>query len=95
MKIIWSNAAQDDLENIRIHIALNDVILATRLVGTLVQFTESQLSIFPKSGRSGRISNTYELVSPKLPYIIPYRITLGQIHVLRVYHTSRLWPEQF
>lgn len=36
-----------------------------------------------------------ELVIPRLPYIVAYRIRGEVIEVVRVLHTSRMWPERF
>ena len=49
----------------------------------------------PKSGRPGRVAGTLELVIPRLPYIVPYRIKGDAIEVLRIYHAARMWPENF
>ena len=45
-------------------------------------------------GRAGRVPGTKELVIPGLPYIVPYRVKDKAVHVLRVYHTSRKWPNR-
>ena len=52
------------------------------------------LAGFPDTGRPGRIPDTRELVISGLPYIVPYSISNSIIVILRVYHTSRKWPEQ-
>ena len=49
----------------------------------------------PNSGRPGRVEGTRELVLAPLPYIIPYRVKSNRVELLRVLHTSRLWPDQF
>ena len=38
---------------------------------------------------------TRELVVPKTPTIVPYRIRNNRLQVLRVYHGARKWPERF
>jgi toxin ParE1/3/4 len=48
-----------------------------------------------RTGRPGRVPGTCELVIPRLPYIIVYRLNAGGVDVVRVYHTSRMWPEAF
>jgi len=32
---------------------------------------------------------------PHFPYIIPYRIKETRVEILRVFHTSRKWPQGF
>jgi toxin ParE1/3/4 len=39
-------------------------------------------------------SGTRELVIPKTPYIVPYRLRGSTIEIVRVYHSSRRWPER-
>jgi toxin ParE1/3/4 len=43
-------------------------------------------------GRPERVIGTRELVIGGLPYIIPYRVRVGDVEILRVLHTSRRWP---
>jgi plasmid stabilization system protein ParE len=45
-------------------------------------------------GRAGRVPGTKELIVPGLSYIVPYRVKDGEVQVLRVYHTSRKWPDR-
>ena len=40
-------------------------------------------------GRSGRVSGTRELVIPKTPFVVPYRLQRNVIQILRVYHGAR------
>jgi addiction module RelE/StbE family toxin len=91
MKVIWMPEAQFDLLAIRRYIAKDNEEAASAVVGGVVKFVELQLATFPKSGKAGRLPGTYEIVVPKLPYFIPYRLR-GEdtIEILRVYHTSRL-----
>jgi transposase-like protein len=35
-----------------------------------------------------------ELVIPKTPYIVPYRVRHSKIEIARVYHSSRCWPDR-
>jgi toxin ParE1/3/4 len=42
----------------------------------------------------GRVPGTRELVIPKTPYVVPYRVRGSTIEIARVYHSSRRWPER-
>jgi len=95
MDIIWMPKALMDLQHIEEYIAENSAVTANEIIKTIFFFATSQLDTFPYSGRKGRVAGTLELVVPKLPYFIPYRVTSVHIDVLRVYHTSRLVPEIF
>lgn len=95
MNIIWSEDALADLKHIQAYIEYDNVIAASETVLQLLIFTEKQLSIFPKSGRIGNTPGTLELVVPRLPYVIPYRLNDSHIEIIRVYHTSQVWPESY
>ena len=95
MIIIWSPEAIDDLVALRAHIAEDDPAAALRIALHIVHNIEELLSGHPQMGRPGRVPGTRELVVPRTPYIVPYRIQERRIQVLRVYHGARRWPDQF
>lgn len=94
MKLIWSPEALDDLLSIREFISRENPEAAVKVVTAVAVTVETQLSQFPQSGRPGRVAGTLELVIPRLPFIVPYRITSDGIDIIRVYHTSRRWPDR-
>lgn len=93
MRIILSRQALRDLHHVKDFIAADNSAAAKAVVKTIVLYTKQQLTAFPTSGRPGRVRGTFELVIPKLPYIVPYRIKGNEIQILRVYHQSRRWPD--
>ena len=93
MKVIWSADAIKDILQIRKYIGHDNVSAAKIVATTIIHSTENQLEMFPLSGRNGLLIGTHELVIPKLPYIVVYQVNSFGINILRVYHTSRLWPE--
>jgi toxin ParE1/3/4 len=95
MKVLWSPEAIDDLLSIRQYIEQDHPAAAREIVSAIVNLVEHQLPRFPQSGRAGRVEGTRELIVPRLPFIIPYRATAESIDVLRIYHASRIWPDQF
>jgi plasmid stabilization system protein ParE len=95
MDIIWMPEALIDLQDIEVYIAEDSAMKAVEVVQTIFLYATKQLETFPQSGRTGRALGTLELVVPRLPYFIPYRITRTQIEILRVYHTSKMVPEKF
>jgi toxin ParE1/3/4 len=44
-------------------------------------------------GRLGRVEGTRELVIANTPYILIYRINLESVEILRVFHTSKSYPD--
>lgn len=64
-------------------------------VAQRIRIAVNQLEEHPKSGRTGRVRGTYELVIHGLPYVVPYRVKKEEVQILSVYHTSQKWPEAF
>lgn len=94
MRIIWTEPAARALECIQDYIARDNRRAAWEVAQT-IRHAVSQLEDHPRLGRSGRVRGTLELVIPKLPYIVPYRIKGREIQILSVFHTARKWPEKF
>lgn len=61
----------------------------------IVKIVESAsgLTAFPNQGRIGRRSGTRELVVPRTPFIIAYRVSEDRVEILRVIHGAQRWPE--
>ncbi|MCF6319867.1 MAG: type II toxin-antitoxin system RelE/ParE family toxin [Proteobacteria bacterium] len=95
MNILWSPEAVQDLVSLRDYIAQDSSKSAAIVVNTILEFIEQQLTQFPNSGRKGRVKGTLELLVPRLPFIIPYRLKENNIEIIRIYHNSRQWPESF
>lgn len=49
----------------------------------------------PEIGRSGRVTDTRELVVGHTRYIVPYRLAGRNIEILAVLHDAREWPATF
>jgi len=95
MKLAWTPHAVEDLRSLRNYIAQENPNAGAVMAATIVALVAQQLSKFPHSGREGRIEGTLELVVPRTPYIVPYRVTGDTVSILAVHHASRRWPEQF
>ncbi len=93
MKIAWSPEAIEDLVSLRAYIAEDNPAAARRTVQHLVESIEQLLPDNPRIGRAGRVPGTRELVIPRTPYIVPYRLQRTTIQILRVYHAARRWPD--
>jgi toxin ParE1/3/4 len=94
MKLFWTGPALSDLVALHAYIAEDNERAAHAMVERIVAGAEHQLSRFPESGRPGRIPKTRELVLSGTPYILPYRIAGTTIHILRVFHSARRWPDE-
>ena len=95
MIVIWSSADIADLTQLRTYIEDDDPAAAQRIALHIAHNIEALLPANPQIGRPGRVPGTRELVIPKTPFVVPYRIMNGTIEVLRVYHGARRWPERF
>ena len=95
MNIVWSPKAVDDLIAIRAYIAAESPAGARRIVTRILRDVENLLPDHPHIGRAGRVPGTRELVVPRTPYIVPYRVQHETIQILRVYHAARRWPDSF
>jgi toxin ParE1/3/4 len=91
--IEWTKQAVIQLERARDYIALsNSEEVADRVTRKILWHVE-QLSHFPMSGRTGRVTGTRELVIPNTPFIAAYTIDQHRIVILAIYHGAQRWPE--
>jgi toxin ParE1/3/4 len=93
MNIAWSPEAIEDLVSLRAYIAQDNPAAAQRVARHIIQNIEELLPDNPQIGRAGRVPGTRELVIPRTPYIVPYRIQRNTIQILRVHHGTRRWPD--
>ena len=91
--IEWTEQTIGQLDQAHDYIALsNDKTIATRIVTQIVAAVH-QLTAFPMSGRSSRVSGTRELIISNTPFIAAYTIDRDRIVILAVYHGAQRWPE--
>jgi toxin ParE1/3/4 len=92
---VWSPEVIDDLVALRAYIEQDDPAAGQRVALHIVRNIETLLSNHPEMGRPGRVPGTRELVIPKTPFIVPYRLVGNTIQILRIFHGARRWPEGF
>ena len=88
MLIVYAPRAQRDLEAIYAYIARTD---RTRAYDVRVALARAinRLADFPELGRQSAVAGKRELVVPRLPYVVEYRIQGERIRILHVRQTSR------
>ena len=91
MRLRWTSAAADDLENIADYLFEKTPENAARLIRELYD-APSALKSFPNRGRAGKNEGTRELVMPSLPYIIVHQVRGDTVHIVRILHSSQDWP---
>jgi toxin ParE1/3/4 len=95
MNIVWSPEAIQDLISLRAYIAADSPAGARRVVARILHDVEHLLPDNPQMARPSRVPGTRELVIPQTPYIVPYRVQRSTLHILRVFHGARRWPDSF
>jgi toxin ParE1/3/4 len=95
MTPIWSPEAIVDLVALRAYIEQDNPGAAQRVALHIIHNVETLLPNSPEMRRPGRVPRTRELVIPRTPFIVPYRLVGNATHVLRIFHAARQWPETF
>jgi toxin ParE1/3/4 len=94
MKLLWTAPALSDLRALRANMAKDGERAANAMIARIVDRAERQLSRLPESGPAGRTAKARELAISGTPYVLPYRIVGDTVHILRVFHSARRWPEE-
>jgi toxin ParE1/3/4 len=74
MTPIWSPEAINDLAALRAYSEQDDPAAAQRVALHIIRNIETLLPNNPEMGRPGRVPGKRELVIPKTPFIVPYRL---------------------
>ena len=93
MTVVWSPRAIEHLAHLRAYVARDNPKAANRIASALLEAVE-HLAHLPNLGRPGRVAGTRELVVPRTPYIIPYRLKGDRLEVVAVLHARQKWPKQ-
>lgn len=88
MRIRWTLAAADDLDQIWEYLRVHHPEFTTSTVRRIYQDIRL-LTSAPRLGRVGREENTRELVISGLPYIAVYRVKDEAIEVLHIFHGAQ------
>jgi plasmid stabilization system protein ParE len=95
MTPIWSPEAIADLVALRAHIEQDDPAAARRVALHIIHSVETLLPDSPEMGRPGRVPGARELVVPRTPFVVPYRVAGNTLQILRIFHGARKWRETF
>ena len=90
-RVVWTNIAKADLVAIVAYIATDNRRAAQRVAERIGKVC-TDLGLFA-TGRRLPVSDLYQQVVPRLPYVILYRFRtsggLEMVEILRVIHTAR------
>ena len=92
MKVRFSRRALAHLDEIYDFIATRDEPFYGQRVIERIRAGTFLLQILPYAGHQGKVPGTLEHVIPGLPYIIVYRVEIGdrdQVTILGIYHGNR------
>jgi toxin ParE1/3/4 len=93
LRVVWLPRAIADFDSQLDYIAKDNPRIATDIGDRIVQHV-SHLSEYPEMGRDGRRQKTRELVVPRTPFVIVYRVGSDRLEILRVLHGAQRWPPQ-
>ncbi len=88
MTLRWTPRSAKALQEIHLYLSEHLPALAQPTMLALYQAANSLVEI-PFRGRAGSKEGTRELVLPRLPYIIVYRIRGEAVEILYIHHTAR------
>lgn len=92
MKLLWTLQARSDRRAIFNYMRKENPAAAANMDDQFVNAAD-QLVRHPKSGRTGRVAGTRELlVHPS--YLIIYDLRDDAVRVLMIVHTARQWPPE-
>ena len=91
MQVKWLRNAANNLNDATEYLAEENPKVAREFFIHVIE-SVNKLAQYPELGRAGRVAGTRELVIVGYPYIAPYRIKDRNVEILRVFHTSRIWP---
>lgn len=78
MKLIWTKQAIADLNAAYDYVAEASPESAGIIIERIEKSLDS-LQQFPEMGRLGRVKETRELIVPRTPFILPYRVRKNRI----------------
>ena len=90
LPIVWTEAAQRDLDEIVAYIAADNEA-AAYLLQERIELSVQPASHHPYMFRSGKVDGTREIVAHP-NYLVIYRITVTHIQVEAVIHARQKYP---
>lgn len=93
MRIVWTDEALSDFENILAYYYLNAGEATTEAIERRIVEQLEKLLDFPERVRaSERITGAREAVINRLPYIAFIRVSGDEFQILNIVHTARKFP---
>jgi toxin ParE1/3/4 len=93
LRIIWTERALIHIDAIGAYLDERNSAARVRILGAIGKGVE-RLALHPFSGRVGRAPRTRELVVPRTPYVVAYRVRGENVEILAVIHGAQRWPKR-
>jgi toxin ParE1/3/4 len=90
MKVRWTKAALNQLNEAYDYIELDKPLAAARMVD-LIEAAADRLGLFPQMGRPATRPKTRELAIPGTPFLLVYRVKNETVDILALYHGAQNW----
>jgi toxin ParE1/3/4 len=87
--IVWTKKAEKCLFEIEAYIKQDSERAARNTVLSLIKKTTRQLTLYPGSGKPGRVYGTREIFFSDIPYLVIYTSDTTTITIITVFHTSQ------
>ncbi len=94
MRVHWSTPARLQLDRQAAYIAVDNPTAARQVVARVREAVKG-LATHPLKGRPGQVTDTRELVVPRTPFTVAYRVRDQTVEIVAVVHQSQQWPESF
>jgi addiction module RelE/StbE family toxin len=88
VQVIWRKSAIADLQDIRAYISLDNPSAGAKLAKQL-HAAGNALVEFPNRGRPTEIVSIRELIVPRTPFLLVYRVTETEVQILKVLHGAQ------
>ena len=92
LKVLWTEEAEQDLENILSYYLEQAGMRVAESIYTRVKKQVGMLDVFPERTRPGRAAGTREYIISRLPYIAVVDVGIDTVLVLNVIHTAKKYP---
>ncbi len=89
MKIVWTEKAEKRLMEIEAYIKQESEKAARKTVLSLINKTMKQLTLYPGSGKPGRVYGTRELFFSDIPYLVVYTADATTVTIITVFYTAQ------
>lgn len=93
-RIEWSEPANGDIDELADYLAAQEgnFAVAEVIIQRILKASE-HLASLPWAGKPGRLPETREWQVKKTSYSLIYSVVESTVYILRVMHSSRLFPE--